>query len=142
MTLKMKKIVSLILYLICAMSAMAQGYFGEEALEMTAKYLCQDLTIHVVSKDTDSIPDLTFYLVHSDTALEPTLDTVTVNTKPRTMPFTLFGSISRKKNDLFFKTIVFGQYELHLFVHHKEFVRRFYLSTKQPLEITIKVDEK
>ena len=138
----MKKIISLMIFLACSMNGLAQGYYGDEALDMMAKYACQDLTVHVVSKDTDSIPDLSFYLVHNDNAFVPTLDTVTINTKPRTNPFTLLGSIKRKGNDLFFKTISSGQYELHLFVGHKEYIRKFYLSVKEPLQITIKVDEK
>lgn len=131
-----------IIFLACSINGLAQGYYGDEALDMMAKYASQDLTVHVVSKETDSIPDLSFYLVHNNNAFVPSLDTVTINTKPRTNPFTLLGSIKRKGNDLFFKTIIYGQYELHLFVGHKEYIRKFYLSVKEPLQITIKVDEK
>lgn len=129
--------------LVCCVSiGHAQAYYGEEAIKMKIREDCQDFTIHVKSKSTqDSIPDMSFQLLHLLNPIYQEYDTVTINTVAREKIFTLLGDVKRTKNDIFFKNLSGGDYTLYLYIGKKKHVKKFFLYRKNRVsEITIDVD--
>lgn len=134
-------LIAIISLFLCKANAQVEVLVNEDAVAYIKKYETKDLILHVNSKSTkDSIPDLSFYLIYENTALPPDYDTLTI--KSVKDDYVLFGDIKRIKNDIYFNTIIKGQYTLQVFVGEKKYARRFFLSLSDPhkIELTVDVD--